>query len=67
MRDFVRYLDNLVATIKGQQKGLRRLSRKNKRLRQENEELARLYRAVCQQNDRFADRLAAANKQGVMV
>lgn len=39
MRDFVRYIQNLTNTIKAQQKGLRRLSRKNKRLLDENQTL----------------------------
>ncbi len=37
MREFMRYLDNLVQQVKSQQKGLRRLSRKVKRLTAERD------------------------------
>jgi len=70
MRDFVRYLSNLTDTIKNQQKGLRRLSRKCKRLQQANEALAVDNDLLCQQNEqleaqcnRFADRLHAFNAE----
>jgi predicted RNase H-like nuclease (RuvC/YqgF family) len=74
MRDFVRYLSNLTDTIKSQQKGLRRLSRRVKRLREwnhalaaDNDLLTQQNRQLEIQNDRFARRLADATNRGLMV
>ena len=39
MREILKYIGNLTFTIQAQNKGIRRLVRKNKRLREENAEL----------------------------